>query len=547
MSESRVDAVRAMPQRVSLSELATFLSEGGVEVRILEGAASKAAFDVLVEHVTEDSRRVRAGSLFVARRGEQVDGTRFIPGAVGAGATALLVEEGTLDKQQLPCLFVDDLRRAWGLAAHLIWGQPSARLKMVGVTGTNGKTTVASLVTSALRGLGQSVVQGGTLGFFLDERRLGDSLTTPMPDQLAARLAEAVAAGANYGVLEASSHALEQQRTAGIQWDAVGFSNLSQDHLDYHGTMEAYFESKSLLFVGRGDQAVINVDNSWGRRLAERHPEAIQVASTAPLGPASGAAAPAFLRADAAHFSERGIAARLVSRDAQAELNSPLLGRHNLENLLLATGLLLRLGFSLEEAVLGLETAPGVPGRLERCEAPQDDVVVLVDYAHTPDALSRVLATLQELCFADIVCVFGCGGDRDRTKRPLMGAAAAEGATRLYVTSDNPRSEQPEAILRDILPGLGGAQARAVVEVDRRRAIEQAVCEARPGACVLIAGKGHEDYQLVGDQVLHFDDRNEARRALVLRRSLIQRGPSTRGSDPLETGKADPAGGDVGN
>lgn len=536
MKDKPLDPARATPQRVSLSKLAAFLQAGGVSLRLEEGQGGKAAFDVLVQHVTEDSRRVRAGSLFVARRGEKLDGTRFISAAVSAGATALLLEEGAARQHPVPCVVVDDLRRAWGLVAHLIWQHPTAQLKMAGVTGTNGKTTVSSLVSSALRGLGHSVVQGGTLGFFLNGHRLGDSLTTPMPDQLAERLAEAASAGASYGVLEASSHALQQQRTAGIEWDAVGFSNLSQDHLDYHGTMEAYFEAKALLFVGRGHQAVVNVDDPWGRRLAERHPEALQVSSEGEVLEAPGSNAPPSIRAQAAHFSERGITALLGDGEVQVELKSPLLGRHNLENLLLATGLLMKLGLSLEQAVRGLETAPGVPGRLERCEAPEDDIVVVVDYAHTPDALKRVLSTLGELHFSEILCVFGCGGDRDRTKRPLMGAAAAEGATRLFVTSDNPRSEEPAAIIEHILPGLGGSVDRAVVEVDRRRAIEEAVCTARPGACVLIAGKGHESYQLVGDQVLHFDDREEARRALKRRRSMNGPGASTPldGSIPTE-------------
>jgi len=497
---------------------------------------------VVIDHITEDSRAVRPGSLFVARKGEKSDGRKFVGDAVRRGASAVLCQSGD-GVEESPRLEVPDLLEAWARLAQAISGWPARRLKVVGITGTNGKTTVASLVAQALSHLGQTVARSGTLGFYLGDEKIADSLTTPMPDQLAALLSEAVQRGASYAILEVSSHALAQKRVAGLDFAVAAFTNLSQDHLDYHGTLEAYgAEKERLLSEYRPQASVVNLDDSWGRALYAKYAQTggmlgVQCESTsttgrsnsnAPVGPHE-----ARLVAREPEWSAVGVRALVEDRAgshlrSSTRLNSTLLGRHNLENLLVAWGVLRQLGFASQEIAPALGAASGVAGRFERCESEADDIVVVVDYAHTPDALGRALETLSSLAFSQISCVFGCGGDRDRSKRPLMGAEVARFAHRIFVTSDNPRTESPQAIVDDILPGLASAAMSPIVNLDRRSSIEQAVAEAQPGSCVLIAGKGHEDYQIIGTQVFSFDDRIEARRALTLRRAARAAGEKTR-------------------
>ena len=459
--------------------------------------------------ITEDSRQVVPQTLFVARRGEKVDGTRFVDQAILAGASAVLCARGAGVVSE-PRVEVDDVRIAWGICAHELYRRPSEQLSVVGVTGTNGKTTVAFLVDQALQHMGISTGRLGTLGFFLCGEKLEDSLTTPMPDQLARCFASVRDAGGQALLLEVSSHALDQQRTAGVRFSVAAFTNLTLDHLDYHVTLEEYAKAKARLFrEGSPGARVINVDDTFGQALCAEFPDALTV---------SAEGRNADISAVTADFNRAGIVAVVRSGEEVVEFSSSLIGRHNLENLLVSWGILAALGHRAANIVDALKQAVGVPGRLERCDDAADDIVVVVDYAHTPDALERVLASLAQLKFEAVVCVFGCGGDRDKSKRPLMGRAVSERADKIYVTSDNPRSEDPRQIIDDILPGLVGARAEPVVEVDRARAIEAAVCAAKPGSVVLIAGKGHEDYQLMGDQVLRFDDRVEAKRALGLRR-----------------------------
>ncbi len=494
-SESRPTALR-------LDELVDVLVD--CDVRLVGDGST------IVEGITEDSRWVSAGTLFVARRGEKVDGTRFISAAMGAGASAVLCPPG-LGVEVRPRLEVSDVRKAWGLCAHELYRNPSDAVTAVGITGTNGKTTVAFLVEQALSHLGVSTGRLGTLGFVLNGKKLEDSLTTPQPDQLARCFARVRDRGGQALVLEVSSHALDQQRTAGVRFAVVALTNLSQDHLDYHGTMEEYARAKGRLFrQGAPGARVLNVDDAFGRVLASEFPDAVTIS-------ASGKSAQ--VTAVDAEFHREGLRAIVRSGAVETRLSSPLLGRHNLENLLVSWGILVALGKPATAIADALGRATGVPGRLERCDGDEDDIAVVVDYAHTPDALDRALSTLVELAFRQVICVFGCGGDRDRSKRPKMGEAAARHADRVFVTSDNPRTEEPLAIIDEILPGLSGSNTPPVVLADRRVAIQKAVCSARPGAVVLIAGKGHEDYQLVGDQVLHFDDRVEARLALALRRT----------------------------
>lgn len=489
------------PTALRLDELVETLAECGATL-IGDG-------NVVVSSITEDSRCAAPNTLFVARRGGKVDGTHFVEQAMAAGASAVLCvpSDGI---QAEPRVEVSDVRRAWGIAAHQLYGRPSEALTAIGITGTNGKTTVAYLVDQALLQLGISSGRLGTLGFFLNGEKLEDSLTTPQPDQLARSFAHVRDSGGRALVMEVSSHALDQQRTAGVRFSVAALTNLSLDHLDYHGSMEEYARAKGRLFrEGHPGARVINVDDAFGRALCAEFPDAIRV---------SAEGRDAEITAVTADFHRTGLAAQVRSGKEVCELSSPLLGRHNLENLLVSWGILTALGHIPATIAAALQHAVGVPGRLQRCDEEDDDVVVVVDYAHTPDALDRALRSLVALEFEEVVCVFGCGGDRDKSKRPLMGRAASEHADKIYVTSDNPRSEDPAAIIDEILPGLVDARTAPVLEVDRRRAIETAVRSAKPGSVILIAGKGHEDYQLVGDQVLSFDDRVEARRALALRR-----------------------------
>jgi UDP-N-acetylmuramoyl-L-alanyl-D-glutamate--2,6-diaminopimelate ligase len=385
-------------------------------------------------------------------------------------------------------------------------------LPTVGITGTNGKTTTLSLVSEALRRLSSSVATLGTLGFTLDGETLSETLTTPQPDTLAQALLTARQAGANYCVMEVSSHALSQRRVAGVQFEVVAFSNLSQDHLDFHGSMEDYAEAKASLFSLGPRHRVINVTDRFGKVLAARYPDALLVDRTGQ--------ATADLRLDDLSISREGISATVDFRGRRHPLRSPLVGDHNADNLLLSLGILVSLGVKFEEATDALGQVTMAAGRLERCDGPEDDILCVVDYAHTPDALKNVLEAGRRLQPRQLVCVFGCGGDRDRGKRSLMGEAAATLADVVWVTTDNPRSEDPRRILDEIRPGLAKGRASTHEELERKTAIERAVLSAQPGSVVMICGKGHETYQLVGDQVLDFDDRICARAALGRRRAL---------------------------
>ncbi len=479
----------------------------------LPGAVAHGSSSTSIHHITEDSRSVQPGSLFVARKGERVDGSRFAQDAMKRGASAVLCELRA-GIELSPRLEVPDVREAWGVISQLVYDQPCRKLKLVGITGTNGKTTVASLVDQALVHLGNTVARSGTLGFFVGDTKLADSLTTPMPDQLAAMLARASDLGATHAVLEVSSHALAQKRIFGVSFEVTAFTNLSQDHLDYHGSLAAYAAEKEKLFSEyESGHQVFNLDDEHGRCWFRRHSH-----RRATLGVSSLDDSEAGISVQESRFSVEGIYAVVLDRGNQVSIQTTLLGRHNLENLLVAWGILAHLGFESAQIRDALSQSRGVPGRLERCESQDDDVVVVVDYAHTPDALSRVLSTLNELAFTELSCVFGCGGDRDRSKRPKMAEAVAEFSDRIYLTSDNPRTESPQAIIEDILPGLAAARREPYVDVDRRLAITRAILDAPAGACVLLAGKGHEDYQIIGEQVLPFDDRHEARLALEVRR-----------------------------
>lgn len=489
------------PIPLTLAQLAQEMKAGAVTIRG-EGAT-------LVSGLTEDSRRVQPGMMFVARPGEKFGAEHFVGNARAEGASAVLCAEG-VDTQGLPALITAEMESAFGWAAQVLAGQPTHRLPLVGITGTNGKTTTVTLVAEALGILSHRVATLGTLGFTIDRELLAPTLTTPQPDTLASCFVRALAAQADVCLMEVSSHALSQGRVAGAQFEVAAFSNLSQDHLDYHGTLDNYAEAKAKLFELSPRHSVINIDDPFGAVLAQRYPQALRVSRT----PTPGAE----LYAREVTSGREGVRAQLAFRGQENELRSSLVGSHNVDNLLLAVGILLSLGKNLEESVRALGAVKGASGRFERCDGADDDVICLVDYAHTPDALRAVLQSSRELDPVELVCVFGCGGDRDRTKRPLMGAMAASHADVVWVTTDNPRSESPEAIAHDIRPGLRRGNAKVTVELDRGLAIESAILAAAPGSVIAICGKGHEDYQLVGATTLPFDDRVVAKRALMRRR-----------------------------
>ncbi len=491
---------------------------GDVAAR-LPGARVVGEASVRVWHLYHDSRRVEAGALFAARRGARSDGRAFVDAARRAGAAALLTDDEALALAAgLPALVVADVARALAAAAAAIYGEVSEGLEVVGVTGTNGKTTTTHLLGSVLAAAGARPAVLGTLGCRFGGEALPSAHTTPEADELARRAAWLRARGATHLVMEVSSHALALGRVEGVRFRAAGFLNLTQDHLDLHGTMAAYGEAKARLFTDFAPGAsVVNVDAPFGRALAGRaRGELVRVS---PSGAEPDAAVAIFDWAS----SPAGSRARARVGAAEVGLETPLVGEHNRENLAVALGLALALGLDPAAAAGALAGAPQVPGRLERCSGPGDDVAAVVDYAHSPDALARVLATLRPLAPGGLVCVFGCGGDRDPTKRPLMGEAVGRGADRAVVTNDNPRGEDPRAIAEAAAAGVRRAGAPCEIVLDRAEAIERAIAGAPPGALVLVAGKGHEAYQTVGATSTPFDDRDEARRALARRRARADR------------------------
>jgi UDP-N-acetylmuramoyl-L-alanyl-D-glutamate--2,6-diaminopimelate ligase len=441
-----------------------------------------------------DARAVETGSLFFCVPGTHADGHDFAAEAVRRGAVALVVERPL--ELDVPQLVVASARAAMAQAADVFFGEPTRELELAGVTGTNGKTTTCFLVYEILAAAGRRPGLVGTV-----ESRIGGesrklARTTPEAIDLQRLFREMLDVGDRSCVIEASSHAIELQRLDRVRFSALAFTNLSQDHLDFHETMENYFAAKRRLFL-TGDEtpAAVNIDDAYGRRLA---------ADLRALGHERvltfGRAPEADLSADEIELSGEGTRIRL----GELELRSPLRGAFNAENLLTAAALARLLGVEDAQIATGIAALKGVPGRFEAVDRGQPFTVV-VDYAHTPDALSRLLTAARELARGKLICVFGCGGDRDREKRPLMGEIAVELADVAIVTSDNPRSEKPQAIVDEILAGIEGKAVE--VELDRRAAIEQALARASEGDVVVIAGKGHEQGQEVGGRVLPFDDR----------------------------------------
>jgi UDP-N-acetylmuramoyl-L-alanyl-D-glutamate--2,6-diaminopimelate ligase len=481
--------------------------------------------DRAVRGVEYDSRRVEPGSLFVAMRGETTDGNRYIEQAVARGAVAVVTDsaaayEATANGPlEVALVEVPHGRRALATIAANVFGHPERKIRLSGVTGTNGKTTTAYLLEQLLRAVGRSTALIGTIEYRIAGEVRPAPHTTPESRDLLALLAAGVDCGVTEGVMEVSSHALDQGRVWGVPYDVAIFTNLTQDHLDYHGTMEAYFAAKRKLFDGSQGQAprvaVLNAEDDTEAVLA-----ATAYAASSEIC-SYGIARGDFHARDIA-MRPNGMGFMLISPQGEAAMDVALTGRVNVLNLLAASAAAMARGLSLAQVAEAAPKLHAVPGRFEAVDAGQPFTVV-VDYAHTDDALRNVLGLARDLVSAGgngektgrVLTVFGCGGDRDRTKRPRMGRAAAEASEIVVVTSDNPRSEDPHTIIDEILPGTAGLAATVEVEPDRAKAIALAMTMAHAGDIVVIAGKGHEKTQTIGRQVLPFDDVAVARQALA--------------------------------
>ncbi|HVK06123.1 MAG TPA: UDP-N-acetylmuramoyl-L-alanyl-D-glutamate--2,6-diaminopimelate ligase [Armatimonadaceae bacterium] len=465
-----------------------------------------------VTGVTYDSRQVAPGTLFLAVPGEKFDGHDFVAAAVQAGAAAVAVQAdraANFADLSAPRLIVPDVRRAMPLLASAFWGEPTRSLYLAGVTGTNGKTTTALMIDAIARAAGDVTGYVGTLGATVAGQELPGERTTPESPDLQALFARMLAAGAKSAAIEVASHALALGRTDGCAFDVGVFTNLTQDHLDFHGTMEAYRDAKAILFTDYADAAraagkrfvaVLNADDPAGRRYRD-----VTRAERVVLYSPSGDAAGADIIPQDVRLAVDSIAFTVKTPSGSVPVRLGFGGTFNVANALAAIGYGVARGLPLETVARGLAQCPPVPGRFQPVQAGQP-YAVLVDYAHTPDGIENVLRSARPLTPGRLVVVFGCGGNRDRTKRPKMGRLAMELADVAVVTSDNPRREEPEAIIDGILTGMQGAGAEVRRESDRRKAIGLAVSLARPGDTVVIAGKGHETYQIVGDQTYPFDD-----------------------------------------
>ncbi len=463
--------------------------------------------DVQVCGLASDSRQVAPGDLFLATPGTADDGLRFVDQALTRGAVGVVAERRPALPDEVPFVGVPDGARAKAVLANHFYGYPSRRLDVVGITGTNGKTTTAHMLRSMLTMDGRRTGIVGTLGASFDGTEQPLSNTTPDAIELQRLLARMVDANLSSVVMEVSSHALAQQRVHGIDFRAAVFTNLSRDHLDYHGTMDDYAATKGRLFaeLPAGRAAVLNGADPMTARYAAQTPGRVVRYALETN---------ADIRGDVTRLDPDGTSFRVRGDGLELALSMRMVGRHNVANALAAVATAVQLEVPPAAIRMGLSSLTAVPGRLEPVECGQD-FRVFVDYAHTPDALQKVLDLLRPLTRGRLLVVFGCGGDRDRSKRPLMGHAVAAAADELFVTSDNPRSEDPQAILDEVLTGIDAeAVGRTHALVDRRLAIESACRAARGGDIVLIAGKGHETTQTIGDRRLPFDDREVAREVL---------------------------------
>ncbi|WP_394148242.1 UDP-N-acetylmuramoyl-L-alanyl-D-glutamate--2,6-diaminopimelate ligase [Shewanella atlantica] len=461
--------------------------------------------------MTLDSRAVQRGDLFIAIPGHQVDGRNYITAALQQGAVAALVHtddpesHGQLaDGEGVQILFFQLNRQLSALAAQA-YPLSASRLKLVGVTGTNGKTSITQLMAQLVSLLEKQSAVMGTLGNGLWGELVDSGNTTADPITIMAQLQEFDAKGAELCAMEVSSHGLTQGRVEAIPFDVAVFTNLSRDHLDYHGSMQAYGDAKKRLFNFPSlNHGLINLDDEIGKQWLAEH-DVQKFTSFSIHGEAGAVDISRAIYTENNHFHHQGVDATLVWPEGKAELRSPLLGSFNLSNLIASLGALYLLGFDMNALLSVVPKLQAVVGRMERFTT-QDDVTLVVDYAHTPDAIEQALQALRGHCDGELWCLFGCGGDRDKGKRPLMAQAAEKYADRVVVTSDNARSEQPELIIGDILKGLT-APDKAFTQVDRELAIRQVVADAKAGDIVLLAGKGHETYQEVAGERRDYDER----------------------------------------
>lgn len=478
----------------------------------LDAKSVNGSLDHEIRAICYDSRKAAPGSLFVALRGDKSDGHRFIHQAVERGAVATLTEERD-DQSRATNVLVKDTRSALAEIAATFFRNPSHKLKVAGITGTNGKTTTAFLIKHLCETASLRCGLIGTVRYEIGDRVIPATRTTPESLDVQDLLYQIRSAGCKAAAIEVSSHALVQQRVSDVEFDVGVFTNLTQDHLDYHGSMEKYFAAKMLLFSGLKKQqkkkakAIINSDDSYGAKLAEKFSKELPVITC-------GLNARANFRASSIQTSFSGTSYQLDALQKSFLVRLPLIGRFNVSNSLMAIAAASAMGVDLRTAIRGMAKAPSVPGRLEAVPCKRQ-FKVFVDYAHTDDALLNVIRTLRDLSPNRLIVVFGCGGNRDRAKRAKMGAVVDQYADYAVVTSDNPRKENPEEIIKDIVKGMRGANHEVIV--DRQEAIYRAIDLAEPRDIVLIAGKGHETYQEFEDHTIPFDDVSVARNAIQAR------------------------------
>ena len=464
-------------------------------LRGLEPLEVSADLNMDITHVTSDSRKVQKGALFVAVSGFAADGNRFIPMAMEKGASVVVTAKKP--QQDIPYVLVSSDRYALAIIGTNYYGRPAESMTMIGVTGTNGKTSTTWLLKQVLQKAKHTKV--GLIGTM--ENHIGDEIletdrTTPESIELQALFAKMRDAGCGYAVMEVSSHALELDRVAGIHFDVAAFTNLTEDHLDFHKTMESYCDAKAILFTRCG-KAVVNGDDAWKQRLLANCTAPVLTTSVQGNGD---------LRAENVMMKADGICFTAVYEDSRVEISVPIPGKFTVYNVLSVLGIALQLGISLETAAEVLKDVAGVKGRVEVVPTPGKPYTVLIDYAHTPDGLENVLSSVRDFCKGRLIAVFGCGGDRDPIKRPIMGGIGVKIADLAVITSDNPRTEAPGAIIQDIVAGLGDAKNYKIVE-NRQEAIHYAMDIAEKDDIIVLAGKGHETYQEIMGVKYHMDER----------------------------------------
>ena len=499
--------------------MAQHLAQHGMSLASLLEGVAQVPRDVPVSDITLDSRAATAGGAFLARRGIKSHGLQYLDAALARGVHAVLWEPaGGTAEPNLPThvvgVRIPELGSHLGLIADRFFGAPSAAIRIAGITGTNGKTTSAWLLAQALAATGQRAAYAGTLGFGPVNAIAPATHTTPDCVTVHRRLSDLHAAGVRLLGMEVSSHALAQQRVAGVRFDTAVFTNLTRDHLDYHKTMEAYGDAKASLFSMPGvEQRIINMGDAFGRRMVDRLPPTVALTAVWSGAGEYADAADHFVRARVISAGAGGLEIGVDSSWGPARLRSRLVGEFNAENLVTVLAILLVWEVPLPKAVAALEGVGPPAGRMETFRGGANRPLAVVDYAHSPDALAKALRAARQHCRGRLWCVFGCGGDRDPGKRSIMGAIASELADEIILTDDNPRTEDPQQILDAILAGLPPGQPRRVIR-DRARAIATALADAGPADIVLIAGKGHEEYQTYGTQSQPFSDRAEVRSLL---------------------------------